>query len=78
LLVSPWRKLPVVEVGIITDFSQQSALVAVAFDSTAKFHAPLVFLLPTGLAGLLLRAFVRTSHGLTPSSISGVQGDGAG
>jgi len=55
------------QVGVVGEFAQQLALVAVAFDGAAEFHAALVlFLLLTSLGVGLVRTVVIVCHCLSP------------
>jgi hypothetical protein len=67
--------LPVVEfqLGKITDLGQQLTAFAAIFDSAAKFHAALVFLLTTGFDGAVA-FFVGLGHFESPKAITGVTG----
>jgi hypothetical protein len=69
--------LPVIELCIVADFLKQATLLGITLDRAAKFHAALVFLLAFGAGGavaLRLRAIEITSHCVSPSSSSGIQG----
>jgi hypothetical protein len=68
------RSLPVVEFEFVrkaADFSQQLAALAAVFDSAAKLHAALVFLLTTGSDGAVA-FFVGLGHFESPKAITGV------
>jgi hypothetical protein len=66
-------RLPVVELQLreITDLGKQLATFAAIFDSAAKFHAALVFLLTTGSDGAVA-FFVGLGHFESPKAITGV------
>jgi len=71
------HRLPDSKLGVVANFLKQATLLGVAFDRTAKLHAALIFLLTFGAGGtvaLRLRAIDVTSHCLSPSSSSRVQG----
>jgi hypothetical protein len=59
------------DVGKVADFSLKLAQLEAIFDSAAKFHAALVFLLATGFRGAVA-FFVRLSHFESPKAITGV------
>jgi hypothetical protein len=68
------RCLPVVEFQIIrkiADFGQKLAAFTAIFDSAAKLHAALVFLLTTGSGGAVA-FFVGLGHFESPKAITGV------
>jgi len=68
------RGLPVVEFQLVreaADFGQQLTSLAAVFDSAAKLHAALVFLLTTGFDGAVA-FFVGLGHFESPKAITGV------
>jgi len=55
------------QLGVIGEFAQQLALVAIAFDRAAVLHATLIFfLLLAGFGAGKVRAIEVTSHFLSP------------
>jgi hypothetical protein len=61
----------VIDVGEVADFGLKLAKFEAIFDSSAEFHAALVFLLTTGFRGAVA-FFVRLSHFESPKAITGV------
>ena len=59
------------DVGKIADFSLKLTKFEAIFDSTAKLHAALVFLLTAGFRGAVA-FFVRLSHFESPKASTGV------
>jgi hypothetical protein len=67
-------RLPIIEFELfrkIANLGQQLAALAAIFDSAAKLHATLVFLLTTGFDGAVA-FFVRHGHFESPKASTGV------
>jgi hypothetical protein len=61
----------VIDLGKVADFGLKLTEFEAIFDSAAKFHAALVFLLTTGFRGAVA-FFVGLSHFESPKAITGV------
>jgi hypothetical protein len=59
------------DVGKVADFGLKLTKFETIFDSAAKFHAALVFLLTTGFRGAVA-FFVGLSHFESPKAMTGV------